>query len=225
MAKAKKKQSNSPDAKRMRDKRAAAKTAGKGSGDKPDVRETPPGVNAAGAKGDDSEAERLTKNSVDAANEIARRRHEPGAADPEGDGPQVGRVDNRTDSTAETQQIPRPARPLTPPNAVADRIAKPELREGEEDDGSLPGTARFAKVRALKMGYFDNVRRRAGDVFWIHNAQEFSDEWMEYAGASDPEKITTGNQELRRKHREIIEQKKNEATAGTGSANVLGAGE
>lgn len=219
----KKTQSQTPAAKRARDRRAAAKT-GQGSGDKPDVRTTKPGVNAAGVDGGPGESEDQADKSARAANEIARRRHEPGAPDPENDGPDVGKVDLRPDTSIETQGIPRPARPRVPGNATAEPLARPELREGEVDDGSLPSIARFAKVRALRMGYFDNERKRAGDVFYIHNAAEFSDGekggWMEYAGSSDPVKVTTGNQELRRQHAKIVAEKAKAAT-GTGDANVL----
>lgn len=199
-------------------KRAAAKAARDGR-PKPDTTKTAAGVNAAGTKGADSEAERQAQNSADAANEISRRRHEPGAPDPDNDGPDVGRVDNRADTTFETQQIPRPARPLTPVNATEQALAKP-LQPGEKDDGSLASLARFAKVKALKIGYFDNIRRRAGDVFWIHKADDFSEAWMEYAGSSDPEKITTGNQELRKQHDDVMKAKADES-AGTGSADVF----
>lgn len=219
MAKAKK-QSQTPAAKRARARRQAARV---GDGQ---VRPTPPGVNAAGVDGGPGEAIDQAENSAKAANEVARRRHEPGAPDPEDDGPDVGKVDLRPDTTFETQGIPRPARPRVPGNATADRIGRDVgLREGEVDDGSLPGTERFAKVRALRLGYFDNERKRAGDVFWIHNAAEFSPKWMEYAGATDPVKVTTGNQELRKQHVAIMAAKRKEAEAGTGSADVLGAGQ
>lgn len=223
-------------AKRAQAKADKAKkgTQGAGSGDKPDTRTTEPGVNAAGVKAEDNESETISENSANAANEIATRRKEPGAPDPENDGPNVGRVDNRADTSAETQQIPRPARPLTPVNAVADKLAAP-LKPGEVNDGSLPSTARYKKVRALRLGYFDNIRRRAGDVFWIHSAEEFSADWMEYAGSSDPEKITTGNEELRKQHEEVMRAKNGDggpvevehvikgSRRGTGSQDPLGA--
>jgi hypothetical protein len=217
-------------------KRAAARAQGKADRDKntgagqADTRTTKPGENAAGLSEEANEAEEITKNSAKAANEIATRRKEPGAADPENDGPNVGRVDLRADTSAETQQIPRPARPLVPVNAVEQALAAP-LKPGEVDDGSLPSLKRHAKVRALRLGYFDNIRRRAGDVFWIHSAEDFG-EWMEYAGSSEPEKITTGNQELRKQHDEAMRLKNGDDRAvdvehvirrGTGSADPLGA--
>jgi hypothetical protein len=36
------------------------------------------------------------------------------------------------------------------------------------------------KVKALKLGYYDNKRRREGQVFDIKNEKEFSEKWMEY---------------------------------------------
>lgn len=215
-----------------RERREGGSSAGEGSdsgdsGGEGDVRKTEPGTNAAGLKVDGNEAEEVTQNSAKAANEIATRRKEPGAEDPENDGPNVGRVDNRADTSAETQQIVRPARPLTPVNAVSAPLAT-----GEKNDGSLPSTERFAKVRALRMGYFDNKRVRAGDVIWIHKADDFSPDWMEYAGSNEPEKITTGNEDLRKQHQEVMEAKAGDRMVdvehvvkgrGTGSADPLGA--
>ena len=35
------------------------------------------------------------------------------------------------------------------------------------------------KVKALQLGYYDNERRREGDVFEIASETEFSPTWME----------------------------------------------
>src|SRR5687767_10679170 len=75
------------------------------------------------AKPTKTESENAAEQSANAAAEVARRRHEPGAPAPEDDGPDVGRVDNRVETSFEAQQMPRPARPLTPVNATADRRA------------------------------------------------------------------------------------------------------
>lgn len=175
------------------------------------------------AKPTKTEAENAAEQSANAAAEVARRRHEPGAPDPEDDGPEVGRVDNRVETSFETQQMPRPARPLTPVNATADRFATATTPE-EEDPLFVDRKGGFPKkVRAISLGYLRHSRRRAGDVFLIYNAKEFSPKWMEYAGASDPEKITTGQQELEKQRRASLEDQLAKKRAGTGDANVLGA--
>lgn len=53
-------------------------------------------------------------------------------------------------------------------------------------------------------GYYEHIRRRSGDVFICRTAKEFSSKWMEPVDASTPEVITTGKEELRRKHDEIL---------------------
>lgn len=144
----------------------------------------------------------------------------PGTPDPQ-DGPAVGRVDPRGDAL-DTQ--PRPARPLVAPSAEIERIAPAPPPAGEIDEDPLRVDKGFPKkVRAIRMGYYRHARRRAGDVFMIYNAQEFSPRWMEYAGARDAEKITTGQQELERQRRESIEDRMAKKRAGTGDADVLGA--
>lgn len=60
------------------------------------------------------------------------------------------------------------------------------------------------KVRALEKGYYGEKRRRVGDVFMLTDPKHFSKTWMEYVDADTPERITTGNEEIRRKHDEEI---------------------
>src|SRR5512138_1974313 len=56
------------------------------------------------------------------------------------------------------------------------------------------------KVRAIETGYYDHARRRPGDVFLIAKPEHFSERWMEYVDAATPERISTANQEIRRKN-------------------------
>jgi len=64
------------------------------------------------------------------------------------------------------------------------------------------------KVRAIRMGYYDVTRRRVGDVFTIRaRARDFSATWMERVAATTPEAVTTGQQELRRQHDEILQSR------------------
>jgi hypothetical protein len=57
------------------------------------------------------------------------------------------------------------------------------------------------KVRAIKLGYYEHIRRRVGDVFeliplkdskgkTISIEQQFSDKWMEKVAKGTPEKST-----------------------------------
>lgn len=80
------------------------------------------------------------------------------------------------------------------------------------------------KVRAIRMGYYNEIRRRDGDVFVLqHPAREFSTQWMEYVDARTPERVTTGSQELKKKHDEILGGKVAEREPdNTGDEHVLG---
>lgn len=75
-------------------------------------------------------------------------------------------------------------------------------------------------------GYYGDIRRREGDVFLIANEEAFSTRWMEYVDARTPEKVTTGQQVINRKHDEQLggaasrtdNEAAGEATAGNGKA-------
>ncbi len=56
------------------------------------------------------------------------------------------------------------------------------------------------KVRAIDTGYYDHGIRREGDVFLIAKLEDFSEKWMEYVDAATPERISTAQQEIRRKN-------------------------
>jgi hypothetical protein len=77
------------------------------------------------------------------------------------------------------------------------------------------------KVRALQAGYYDNVRRREGDVFVIQHSGEFSSKWMERVGKNTPEKVTTGQEQINAEHDKVLNEKL--AGKATGGANPLGA--
>lgn len=225
MAKKTKKQlSQTPAAKRGRALREAVRNQ---------ARAGEPGLTSAGEKGKTpptaeptkTDSENAAEQSANAAAEVSRRRHEPGAANAAGEkdeGPDIGRVDNRVDTSFETQQMPRPARPLTAPSATVDRIAPPPVPADVEEEPLSVEKGFPKKVRAIRMGYLRHARRRAGDVFLIYNAAEFSSAWMEYAGSNDPEKITTGQQELEKQRRDTLEDRIAKKKAGTGDADVLG---
>lgn len=59
-------------------------------------------------------------------------------------------------------------------------------------------------VMATQMGYYDDLRRRPGDVFYIHAEEDFSDMWMEDAPAGAEPSITLGQDDIDRQHDEIL---------------------
>jgi len=60
------------------------------------------------------------------------------------------------------------------------------------------------KVRAIRVGYYDHVRRREGDVFIIANEQAFSEKWMEQVDPRTRERTTSAKQALEREHDAIL---------------------
>ncbi len=52
------------------------------------------------------------------------------------------------------------------------------------------------RVRATQIGFYDNARRREGDVFTLSKASHFSERWMERVSPDTPEKVTTSAQAL-----------------------------
>lgn len=108
--------------------------------------------------------------------------------------------------------------------------AKPKLdKQGRGDSGLDPRLDRVAhaagkaavvaagkpiKVEALQTGFYDNKRRRLGDVFTVVDPSDFSAKWMRPVDGSTPEKITTGNQELARMHNDTLAQKASDHAAG-----------
>jgi hypothetical protein len=80
------------------------------------------------------------------------------------------------------------------PDAARAQRGRPELPEG-----------RF-KVRALLPGFYNNKRRRVGDVFVIEGAQAFSVRWMEVVDNRTPTRTTTAKEHLKREHDAILEK-------------------
>ena len=86
------------------------------------------------------------------------------------------------------------------------------------------------RIRALKMGFYNNERRRVGDVF-MAKAEAFNPSWMEPVDGAVPIQRTTGKDELRRKHDELLSAKMGQAVhtdehdVPTGTDNPLDAEE
>jgi len=110
---------------------------------------------------------------------------------------------------------------------------------------------RTVRVRAIRLGYYDDKRRRLGDVFLIRppftvknvdrvpdpdpeikkipetiEVDEFSDNWMEKVPGNTPLKTTTAKEDLKRKHDEELAARRTPAKdeGGTGDQDVITAG-
>lgn len=91
----------------------------------------------------------------------------------------------------------------------------------EGDEVTIEQRPRTITVRAMKMGYYNDKRRRTGDVFRIRapftvdapdeivdgkrvkktqTIDEFSKLWMERVDGKTPRRITTGKEALRQQH-------------------------
>lgn len=133
-----------------------------------------------------------------------------------------------------------------PPKAKPAKAAEPVehtttvgAKAHRDDESAIAGVVpppQTIKVRALKDGFYDNARRRTGDVFKIRapftgtgdnkkpiTIDEFSEKWMEKVDPRTPEKVTTGKDVLRQQHDEILEKKARTAGASeaTGAQDVL----
>lgn len=99
---------------------------------------------------------------------------------------------------------PRPAAgPATTPRGLrqADTAPRPT-----RPAAVAPKPSTKVKVQARKMGYYGHERRRKGDVFLVER-REFNPSWMVEVSASARLQRTTGKEELRRKHDEILQMK------------------
>lgn len=68
-----------------------------------------------------------------------------------------------------------------------------------------PGRA--LRVRATSLGYYNEIRRRVGDVFTLASSADFSAKWMTIVPPATRERITTGPEELRRLHDEALAER------------------
>lgn len=85
--------------------------------------------------------------------------------------------------------------------------------KAEAAPAAAPAKGKPFKVEAIQMGFYDLKRRRLGDVFMVEPAM-FSEKWMRRVDPATPEKITTGNQDLRKQHDEILQQKIKDQESG-----------
>lgn len=87
--------------------------------------------------------------------------------------------------------------------------AKPAVARATSGTARGRGEARASgpiKVRATRLGYYDDQRRRVGDVFLIRKWKEFSETWMETVDGRTPERTTTSQQALHRATHRIAQE-------------------
>jgi hypothetical protein len=82
-------------------------------------------------------------------------------------------------------------------------------------DGPLPAAQSpdRLKVQATRLGYYELQRRRPGDVFFVSDAEAFSDRWMRKVHDDTPVRTTTQAQALRQEQDALRAMKRNEPFA------------
>ena len=90
---------------------------------------------------------------------------------------------------------------LAPPGTPA---APPTTLAPTRETRAVAARTGPVKVKATMLGYYDDIRRRDGDVFFIRSMKDFSERWMVLAHPREQERITTGLEDLRKKHDEIL---------------------
>jgi hypothetical protein len=123
--------------------------------------------------------------------------------------------DERASQIRGTGDMPAPVHGATRPVESSGFVTAdvPNLdADGKEIN---PFTGPPLRVRATRMGYYGDVRRRTGDVFTISHSSLFSKKWMETVAGSTPEKVTTGREALRKQHDEVLSGR------STGDAKVI----
>lgn len=110
---------------------------------------------------------------------------------------QEERYENNPEGTRVDGTTARHTEPLGPPAPGQQGRPGPERRVTPQNQNPGPRRAEQPKVdrgpkirvTATRIGYLNDVRRRAGDVFDIY-ADQFSEKWMEAVDGSTPKKAT-----------------------------------
>jgi hypothetical protein len=87
------------------------------------------------------------------------------------------------------------------------KTTKPTPTKAPAQVTATPAADKPLRVRATKMGYFNEERKREGDVFVLPSSRYFSKKWMEIVPDRTPLRATTGKEELEKQHRDILRQK------------------
>lgn len=121
------------------------------------------------------------------------------------------------------KQAAQKAKPTSDLRPKANPVKAPVATAPEAPAAPAPVQVGPRRVRATRLGYYDNKRRREGNVFTIQSSQEFSDAWMEYVDKRTPESITTGQQQIDEARAEILGERFEAKRGATGGENPLGA--
>lgn len=108
-------------------------------------------------------------------------------------------------ATPPTKKAVEQSKPAQKPGARSNArkavAAVPDTPEGHAAYKATLGPK--LRVRATQTGFIDNVRRREGDVFDVHE-QEFSEVWMEAVDGRTPPKSTGAQAALKAHHDDTL---------------------
>ncbi len=95
--------------------------------------------------------------------------------------------------------------------------AKPPAKRASSGDGEPPArSSDTVRVRAVRMGYYGEERRRVGDVFDMDVNLAESASWVEEVDPRTRPKRTTGKEELKKQHAETMKERAAQAGAQEG---------
>lgn len=82
--------------------------------------------------------------------------------------------------------------------------APPIVYPGQEESDRRSRRQERVLVEAIAAGYYDLIRRRPGDVFYIRSKEDFSKKWMRPAAPGAQPSVSTPNQAIRQAHDAIL---------------------
>lgn len=104
--------------------------------------------------------------------------------------------DERDKGRLPPEATPREGKSSQPPPVAVPAFSDRELAARSRDR---------VLVEATQLGYYDHIRRRAGEIFWINSPADFSKRWMRKAPqGAQPTPATLPNQAIRKEHDLIL---------------------
>lgn len=101
----------------------------------------------------------------------------------------------------------KPANAGAPPTPLDSAASKAAAAKAEKAANAAATPIHGSlKVRATAVGYYNEKRRREGDVFTLKTREAFSSKWMEYVDKSVPERLTHGQTAL---NQQMLDQRAN----------------
>lgn len=181
------------------------------------------GAKAEAGKGDTAKA------GVDVEQPMTEEKQLKTIAEERLESDQTMRVDGTTPRHTEPLGVPAPGqggrpgpeRRVAPQGGLSEAAAERTPEQEAERRAELG--ERF-KVEALRMGYTENVRRRAGDVFTT-TEKEFSERWMRRVDGGTPEKVTSAPKALKKFHDETLADRAGHTRATSDKAPAKSSGD